>query len=56
MYDQDVNALIHEPEVHQIELELQNEELRSVQAELNTSLDRCFGLYDLAHAGYFTFV
>jgi PAS domain S-box-containing protein len=50
----DVRALCHELEVHQIELEMQNEELMRLQSELSASEEKYRDLYEFAPIGYFT--
>jgi PAS domain S-box-containing protein len=51
---EEARALLEELRIHQIELEMQNEELQRLQAELELSRLRYFDLYDLAPAGYIT--
>ncbi len=46
--------LVHELEVHQIELEMQNEELLAVRNSLETLLAKYTDLYDFAPVGYLT--
>jgi PAS domain S-box-containing protein len=47
-------ALLHELQVYQVELDLQDEELRRSRAELETTLIRQVQLYDFAPVGCFT--
>lgn len=49
----DALALLHELQVHQVELELQAEELRNARAELEAELEHHHQLYDDAAAGLF---
>ena len=44
----DTQTLLHDLHVHQIELELQNEELRDARDALDASRARFVDLYDLA--------
>ncbi len=51
--DLETKRLLHELQVHQVELEMQNEELRQVIAERDAILETYQERYDSAPAGYF---
>jgi len=53
--NEDIQTLIHELKVHQIELELQNEELHQAQAKILATQNKYFNLYNFAPISYFTF-
>ena len=48
----DAMSLLHELQVHQVELDLQQEELRSARYELETTLVRQTALFERAPVGY----
>ena len=50
----ETQEIIHELEVHQIELKMQNQELLRIQKELQETKQRYFDLYDIAPIGYCT--
>ncbi|WP_166267641.1 PAS domain-containing sensor histidine kinase [Marinobacter caseinilyticus] len=50
----DLHTLVYELSVHKLELQLQNEELRSVHDELERARDRYFTLYERAPVAYLT--
>lgn len=54
MSPQDAQLQVYELRLHQVELEMQNEDLRRAQFELNAARERYFDLYDMAPLGYCT--
>ena len=50
----ETQRLLHELQVHQIELELQNEELRNSRAQVEAAVSRYADIYDFAPVSYFT--
>jgi PAS domain S-box-containing protein len=50
----DAQTLLHELKVHQSELEMQNEELRSARVQLESALSSYTELFDFAPIGYAT--
>src|SRR6266576_5950405 len=50
----DTLRVLHELEVHQIELKMQNAELQRARHELEAALEKYTDLYDLAPVGYFS--
>ena len=55
MSNTDMKRLIHELEVHQIELKMQNDKLLKAQIKLEESKEKYANLYDFAPVGYLTF-
>jgi PAS domain S-box-containing protein len=53
-HEADLEKLLHELEVREIKLEMQNEELRRTRDEVETALNEYSDLYDFAPVGYFT--
>lgn len=51
---EELRRLVQELEVHQIELEMQNDELQQARLELERFLTKYTDLYDFAPVGYFT--
>lgn len=49
-----MRQMLHELRVHEAELEMQNEELRQAEAELEAARAKYFDFYNLAPVGYFT--
>lgn len=52
--DIEIFKLVHELDVHQIELEMQNEELHLANIRAETDAEKYLNLYDFAPSGYLT--
>jgi signal transduction histidine kinase len=52
--DADTQKLVHELQVHQIELEMQNAELLEARDQMETLVEKYTDLYDFAPVGYFS--
>ncbi|MEI6569496.1 MAG: PAS domain S-box protein, partial [Verrucomicrobiota bacterium] len=52
--EKDLRRIVHELQVHQIELQMQNEELEQTRSDLDDSLQEASELYDFAPTAYFT--
>jgi signal transduction histidine kinase/ActR/RegA family two-component response regulator len=50
----DTRRLVHELQVHQVELEMQNEELQKARDEMEAGLEKFTDLYDFAPVGFLT--
>ena len=53
--EDDLEEVIEDLKVHQIELELQNQELKETREELRQAKERYYSLYNSSPAAYFTF-
>lgn len=54
MSEADIRAIVHELQVHQIEIEMQNEELQRAYNTAEEMRDRYIDLFDFSPVGYFT--
>lgn len=54
--ESDAQRLVHELQVHQVELEMQNAELQEARQRLESLLEKYTELYDFAPVGYFSLV
>ncbi|MDI6451581.1 sensor histidine kinase [Anaerobaca lacustris] len=52
--DADTQRLVHELQVHQVELEMQNAELLEARDQMEAMLEKYTDLYDFAPVGYFS--